>query len=110
LHWVLLTSHEVKSFAQAWTVIEYDEKRPIIEEYHKALKTGCRLEERPYRTNRRLEAATGMLSILAVRLLPLRTAARREPERPAEQVVPRRWLNMLHAVQKRSSSWDCDGR
>ena len=100
LHWVLLTSHEVKSFEQAWTVIGYYERRPIIEEYHKALKTGCRLEERQYRTHRRLEAVTGMLSILAVRLLQLRTAARREPERPAEQVVPRRWLDMLRAVQK----------
>jgi hypothetical protein len=100
LHWVLLTSHEVQSFEQAWTVIGYYERRPIIEEYHKALKTGCRLEERQYRTNRRLEAVTGMLSILAVRLLQLRTAARREPERAAEQVVPRRWLEMLRAVQK----------
>jgi hypothetical protein len=100
MHWVLLTSHEVESFEQAWTVIEYYEKRPIIEEYHKALKTGCRLEERQYRTSQRLEAVTGMLSILAVRLLQLRTTARTDPERLAEQVVPRRWLEMLRAVQK----------
>jgi hypothetical protein len=100
LHWVLLTSHEVQTFDQAWVVIGYYERRPIIEEYHKALKTGCRLEERQYRTNRRLEAVTGMLSILAVRLLQLRTTARRTPERPAAEVVPRRWLEMLRAVQK----------
>jgi len=100
MHWVLLTSHQVESFEQAWTVIEYYEKRPIIEEYHKALKTGCRLEERQYRTNRRLEAVTGVLSILAVRLLQLRTTARTDPQRPAEHVVPRRWLEMLRAVQK----------
>jgi hypothetical protein len=100
LHWVLLTSHEVQTFHQAWAVIGYYERRPIIEEYHKALKTGCRLEERQYRTNRRLEAVTGMLSILAVRLLQLRTTARREPERQAAEVVPRRWLEMVRAVQK----------
>lgn len=100
MHWVLLTSHEVKSFGRAETIIEYYEKRPIIEEYHKALKTGCRLEERQYRTSRRLEAVTGMLSILAVRLLQLRTIARTDPERRAEEAVPRRWVEMLRAVQK----------
>ena len=100
MHWVLLTSHKVESFEQAWTVIEYYERRPIIEEYHKALKTGCRLEERQYHTNGRLEAVAGMLSILAVRLLQLRTTARTAPERPAEKVVPRPWLEMLRAVQK----------
>ena len=100
MHWVLLTSHPVKSFNQAGTVIGYYERRPIIEEYHKALKTGCRLEERQYRTSRRLEAVTGMLSILAVRLLQLRTTARTDPQRLAEKVVPRRWVEMLRAVQK----------
>lgn len=100
LHWVLLTSHEVRSFAQAWIVIGYYERRPIIEEYHKGLKTGCRVEERQYRTSGRLEAVTGMLSILAVRLLQLRTLARTDPERPVEEVVPRRWVEMLRSVRK----------
>lgn len=100
LHWVLLTSHEARNFAQAWIVIGYYERRPIIEEYHKGLKTGCRVEERQYRTSDRLEAVTGMLSILAVRLLQLRTLARTEPERPAEEVVPRRWIEMLRSVRK----------
>ena len=46
LHWVLWTSLPIASFAAAWTVIEYYEKRWLIEEYHKAIKTGCRLESR----------------------------------------------------------------
>jgi hypothetical protein len=100
LRWVLLTSHEVKTFGHAWIVIGYYERRPIIEEYHKGLKTGCRVEERQYRASNRLEAVTGMLSILAVRLLQLRTLARTDPERPAEEVVPRRWIDMLRLVRK----------
>jgi hypothetical protein len=100
LHWVLLTSHEVRNFDEAWLIIGYYERRPIIEEYHKGLKTGCRVEERQYRTSGRLEAVTGMLSILAVRLLQLRTLARTEPDRPAEEVVPRRWVEMLRLVRK----------
>jgi hypothetical protein len=56
LRWVLLTSHEVETFKDAWNVIGYYERRPIIEEFHKGLKTGCRVEERQYRTSGRLEA------------------------------------------------------
>lgn len=100
LHWVLLTSHAVAGFSAAWRVIEYYERRPLIEEFHKALKTGCRLEERLYETARRFEAVTAMLSITAVRLLQLKAVAAAEPERPAEQVVPRKWIDMLSAVRK----------
>jgi len=100
LRWVLFTSHEAKTFGQAWIVIGYYERRPIIEEYHKGLKTGCHVQERQYRTSNRLEAVTGMLSILAVRLLQLRTMARSEPERSAAEVIPRRWVEMLRLVRK----------
>jgi Transposase DNA-binding/Transposase Tn5 dimerisation domain len=100
LHWVLLTSLPVNSFEDARRVIGYYEQRPLIEEFHKALKTGCRLESRQYQTSRRLESLCAMLSIIAVRLLQLRTAARYEPERRAEEVVPRRWLSVLKSLRR----------
>jgi Transposase DNA-binding/Transposase Tn5 dimerisation domain len=100
LRWVLLTSHDVSTFQKAWRVIEYYEKRPLIEEFHKALKTGCRLEERQYRTAKRLEALTALLSVVAARLLQLKSIARVDPERPAEHVVPKRWIQMLSCVCK----------
>jgi hypothetical protein len=104
--WVLLTSEPVESFDDAWTILEYYEKRWLVEEYHKALKTGCRLESRQYETARRLEAITGVLSILAVRLLQLKMIARDEPQRPAKQVVPQKWISMLQCLRKRSAeSW-----
>ncbi len=99
LRWVLLTSLPVTSFTQAWTVIEYYEKRPIVEEFHKALKTGCRVEERQYETSERLEAITALLSVAAVRLLQLRSAARETPERPAEDVVPNHWVTVLRRMR-----------
>ena len=76
-------------FQAAWEALEQYEKRWLIEEFHKALKTGCRLEERQYETAKRLEAITGVLSVVAVRLLQLKMLARNEPQRPADQVVPR---------------------
>ena len=100
LRWALLTSLPVESFDDAWRVIGYYEKRPLIEEFHKALKTGCQLETRQYQTSERLEPLTALLSIVAVRLLQLRSRARSEPERPAEQVVPKRWISVLASLRR----------
>ena len=104
--WVLLTSEPVSDFNAAWTILEHYEKRPLVEEFHKALKTGCRLEERQYETAARLEAVTGVLSVLAVRLLQLKTVARDDPQRPAEEVVPKTWIRMLQRLRKRpAKAW-----
>lgn len=100
LRWVLLTSHAVTTFEEALEVITYYEQRQLIEEFHKALKTGCRLENRLYETAKRWEAVTAMLSIVAVRLLQLKTVAKAEPDRPAEELVPRKWIEMLSAMRK----------
>jgi len=42
VEWILLTSLRVDSFQDALQNLEYYEKRWLIEEWHKALKTGCR--------------------------------------------------------------------
>lgn len=44
LNWYLLTSVEVTSFEVALKVIEWYRYRWIIEEYHKCIKTGCKVE------------------------------------------------------------------
>jgi hypothetical protein len=101
LRWVLLTSEEVRGFNDAWRTIEWYEKRPLIEEYHKCLKTGCRVEERLYRSGERLAPVIGLLSVLAVRLLQLKMVARRDPEQPAAQVVPKEWLAAVPLLLKK---------
>lgn len=100
LRWVLLTSEEAGGFHDAWRIIEWYEKRPLIEEYHKCLKTGCRVEERLYQSGERLAPVIGLLSVLAVRLLQLKMVARRDPEQPAAHVVPRQWLAAVALLLK----------
>lgn len=103
LRWVLLTSEETRSFAGAWRVIEYYEQRPLIEDYHKCIKTGCRVEFRQYQTGERLAPVIGMLSVLAVRLLQLKMIARKDPEQAAAKVVPTTWLAALPRLLKKRS-------
>jgi hypothetical protein len=99
LRWVLFTSHPVGSFKDALGVIEYYERRPLVEEFHKAFKTGCRIEERLYETAHGWENVAALLSIVAVRLLQLKTIAAKEPDRPAKDVVPAAWLKMLQLLR-----------
>jgi hypothetical protein len=100
IEWILLTSLPVESFEEAWLVLGDYEKRWLIEEWHKALKTGCRVEDRQLKTKERLERITGLLSVVGVRLLQLKSAARATPTRPATEVVPKRWIAMLRAARK----------
>ena len=100
IRWILFTSLSVNSFDDAWGVIGYYETRWLVEEYHKALKTGCRTEFRQLKTAGRLEAFVGLTSVIAVRLLKLKSMARVNPDVPARRVVPRVWLKMLGLARK----------
>jgi hypothetical protein len=99
LHWVLYTSEPTTRPDEAFTVIDHYERRPAIEDYHKGLKTGCHVEKRYYHTAARLERVTGLLSVVAIRLLQMRTAARETPNRPAREVAPARWVRLVQQLR-----------
>jgi hypothetical protein len=77
LEWVLLTNELVRSFADAHRVIGWYECRWIIEEYHKGVKTGCRIESPQFTSEDRLQPAIALLSVVTLTLLQLRDASRR---------------------------------
>ena len=101
LHWVLYTMESVTDVAAAHTVIEWYQRRPTIEDYHKALKTGCHVQRRYYETAARLERVTGLLSVLGVRLMQLKTAAKETPDRPAIEVAPAQWVRLVQIVRRK---------
>lgn len=100
IEWILYTSLPVATFADARQVVEYYECRWLVEEYHKALKTGCSVQQRLLQHADRLEPMVGLMSVVAVRLLQLKSVARNDPDRPARNVVPPLWLHMLKAARK----------
>jgi Transposase DNA-binding/Transposase Tn5 dimerisation domain len=85
LEWILLTDWPVESYAQALEVALAYSTRWLIEEFHKALKTGTKAEELQLETAESLFAAIAIKSIVALRLLDLRERVQLSPDAPAEQ-------------------------
>lgn len=86
LEWVLLTNRPVNDAAAARQVVEDYACRWMVEDYHKAMKTGCGIEQLQMTTLHGLSNAVAMLSVLAVHVLRLRCharddAIRRQPAR-----------------------------
>jgi hypothetical protein len=78
--WVLLTSLACTRLAEVQRAIACYARRWLVEEYHKALKTGTRIEASQLESRTRLEALLGILAVVAVRLLQTKLLARSRPD------------------------------
>jgi hypothetical protein len=97
IEWTLLTNQRVETFEDAWRVTGWYERRWTVEEFHKAQKTGCRIEDMQFTTPDRMEPAIALLSVVAVTLLNLRDASRREDARTrrADSVLAPDYIEVL---------------
>jgi hypothetical protein len=102
IEWVLLSSVPVDSSEQAMRISSWYALRWLVEEYHKCLKSGCKVESRQMETRARLEACIGILVVVAVRLLQLKLQARNAPGRPAIQCASPLHVQVLAAHWKKS--------
>ena len=99
LEWILLTNSAAVCFERACERIDWYACRPIIEEFHKAQKTGCGIELPQFTTGAALQVPIALLSVVATQLLRLRDLSRREDAviRPARQVMDPIYVNVLSA-------------
>jgi Transposase DNA-binding len=97
LEWILLTNLPAQGRKSAWQVVDYYQCRPIIEELHKAQKTGCGMEQVQFTTRRALENTIALVSVVAVQLLRLRDLGRRADanSRAASEVVDEIYVQVL---------------
>jgi hypothetical protein len=97
VEWFLLTNDPVHDGMGACACVAGYESRWVIEEYHKGMKTGMRIEAMQFTTGAALEATIAILSVVAVWLLQMRDLSRIEGglERAAQGYVPQRWIRML---------------
>jgi hypothetical protein len=99
LEWILITSLGVNNLSDARKVIDFYSLRWVIEEFHKVLKSGCRIEQMQFETADRLKPAIALLSVVALRVLHLTKVSRQHPDADAavlcsetEQIVLERWM------------------
>lgn len=82
LVWVLLTSLPIGTLAQIKRIIGCYTQRWLVEEFHKALKSGTQMEASQLATGRALQALCAVLSLVALRLLETKLHARAFPNEP----------------------------
>lgn len=113
VEWMLLTSEPVENIDQANTCVDWYTRRWLIEEWHKAEKTGCRLEASQLKTAEALERLAALTAVVSVRLIQLRELAQaatapcvQDPESLSSQpaalqaLVPGDWIAVVSYLAK----------
>lgn len=98
VEWILLTNLPIDTPDHVAAVVDHYRARWIIEEFFKALKTGCRIE------TRQLQDLPALLNMLATflpvawQMLFLRTLAQRTPKAPATAALTETQLKILGSI------------
>jgi hypothetical protein len=97
--WTLLTDLPVQTLLQCRQILNIYRHRWLVEELHKAMKTGLKLEDSQLSDARRLGALAAVISVAAVFLLQMKTAARTDGDTllPEQQ----KQTPMVRILQKR---------
>lgn len=97
--WVLATTEPVDLPAQVEAVIDHYRSRWKIEEFFKALKTGCALETRQLESFETLTNALALFIPVAWQMLLLRALSRETPDAPATEVLTPLQIQVLRHKQ-----------
>lgn len=95
LEWLLITNLDVNSEEDALKIIKIYRRRWLIEDYHKAVKTGFRIEDNQLKQASRILALFGMIAVIATQLLAIRELCRLYPTTPVEEKIPKRWSTLV---------------
>lgn len=102
VEWFLLTSEPIATQSDVFQIVDDYRARWLIEEYFKALKTGCSYERRQHESKHALLNALAIYIPIAWSLLNMRTQSR-DPElrkRPASQAFTATQLAILKLKSK----------
>lgn len=95
VEWLLLTTESCTSAEEIIRVVDIYRARWVIEDFFKALKTGCAIEKRQLESRHALLNTLALFLPVAVHLLWLRTCARDTPDAPATDVFTPLQLTVL---------------
>lgn len=101
VEWVLYTTEPISSAKEVAEIVDIYRARWLIEECNKALKTGCRYEERHFESRAALLTLLAMTLPIACEVLALRASCRADPKRPAAEVLTPTQMQVLAAMGSR---------
>ncbi len=101
VEWFLLTTIPVSSVAEAEQCLRWYCLRWRIEDWHRVLKSGCRIEELAHKSAERLRRAIAINLVIAWRIMLMTLLSRETPELPAEVLFSDIELRTLRAYAKK---------
>jgi Transposase DNA-binding/Transposase DDE domain len=101
VEWLLLTTESCETPAEIQRIVDIYRSRWMIEDFFKALKTGCLLEDKQLESRHALLNLLALFLPIAVHLLLLRTCARDTPDVSATDVLSPLQLTVLRQLSHR---------
>lgn len=101
VEWILLTTEPIETREQVERIVDIYRRRWLIEEFFKALKSGCKYEERQFESLNALKNLLAIFLPIAVEILWLRGLARAAPATPAAAGFTETQLAVLRAMGHR---------
>jgi Transposase DNA-binding/Transposase DDE domain len=101
VEWMLVTSEAVETADEAAAIVDHYRARWLIEDYFKALKTGCAFETRQLTTFDGLVRALAIFIPLAWRLLALRHLGRAASALPVARCLDADQIHLLRQLLDR---------
>ena len=95
IEWLLITREPIETVEQIMRVVDLYRMRWVIEEFFKAIKSGCAFEKRQLESFGTLAVALALFVPIAWFLLRLRSSARSLPSAPAITIVDSVQLEVL---------------
>jgi hypothetical protein len=106
IEWFLLTTRDITTVEQAQECVRWYCLRWRIEDWHRVLKTGCRIEALQHKTAERLKRALGINLVIAWRIMLMTLLGRECPELPADILFSDLEIQVLDAYAKKKESRD----
>lgn len=102
VEWFLLTTIDVNSAEAARQCVRWYCLRWRIEDWHRVLKSGCRIEQLQHKTAERLQRAVAINMVIAWRIMLMTLLGRETPELPADVLFSDLEIEVLrrHAKKK----------
>ena len=97
IEWVLLTNEPIATPEQQLAIVDHYRARWTIEEYFKAIKSGCDFEKRQLQDYEGLVNLLAVFAPIAYQMLLIRSEARRTPEAAATEVISQDHIDVLRA-------------